>query len=166
MSTRNRLLVFGAASLLLAAWPALAQRPHKAQPKTPPAESAIIENTGSTNTTGYRITVSSTGTATVDGKAVSLPAGMSTQFFRDLAAALPLPDLPARHGIRSASFGTRTSITYRGQRTPDLTFGGDARATALKADVDAIAGALHVSNMPRRPILMRPIAPEPPPARN
>ena len=162
MSTRSSLLVFGAAGLILAALPALAKAPRKAKPKAAPAETAVIENTGSTNTNGYRIMVSSTGGASLDGKARGLPMAVNKQLFHDLAAAMPLTDLPARHGMRSASFGTRTFITYKGQRSPDLTFGGDPKATALKADIDAITQALHVGNTPRRPV-RPPVAPDPQP---
>jgi len=153
MSTRSSLLVLGAAGLILAALPALAKAPHKAKPKAATVETAVIENTGSTNTKGYHITISSTGGATMDGKALGLPMAMNTQLFHDLAAAMPLSSLPARHGMRSASFGTRTFITYKGQQSPDLTFGGDARASALKADIDAITRELGVSNSPRRPVV-------------
>ncbi len=161
MSTHNNVLVLGAAGLMFAALPALAKAPQKAKPKAAPAETAVIENTGSTNTKGYQITVSSTGGATMDGKELGLPMAMNKQFFHDLAAAMPLSSLPARHGMRSASFGTQTFITYKGQRSPDLTFGGDARATALKADIDAIIGATHVGSTPRRPAV-HPPAPLPP----
>lgn len=153
MSTRSSLLVLGAAGVLLAAAPVLAKASHKAKPATAPAETAVIENTGSTNTKGYRITVSSGGGAHLDGKSLGLPLAMNKKLFRDLAAAMPLTGLPARHGMRSASFGTRTFITYKGQQSPDLTFGGDARTTALKADVDAITQQLGVTNTPRRPVM-------------
>ena len=162
MSTHNKVLMMSVAGLLLTALPILAKVPQKAKPKAAPAETAIIENTGSTNTKGYQITVSSTGGASIDGKALALPMAMSTQLFHDLAAAMPLTGLPARHGMRSASFGTRTFITYKGQQTPDLTFGGDMRATALKVDIDAITGALRVGNTPRRPVVQTP-APVPQP---
>ncbi len=46
MSTRNKWLIAGAAGLLLAALPAVAQ---KAKPKTAPTETVTIVNTGSTN---------------------------------------------------------------------------------------------------------------------
>jgi len=151
MSTRSN-FALGLAGLLLTALPALAKAPYKAKPKMVHSETAIIENTGSTNTKGYQITVHSAG-ASVDGKTVSLPMAMTQQLFHDLAAAMPLSGMPARHGMRSASFGTRTFITYKGQQSPDLTFGGDARATALKADIEAITGALHIGNTPRRPAL-------------
>ena len=157
MSTRSN-IALGLAGLLFAALPAQAKAPHKAKAKMMQPETAIIENTGSTNTKGYKIIVHSTGTS-VDGKPVSLPTAMAQQLFRDLAGAMPLSGLPARHGMRSASFGTRTYITYKGQQSPDLTFGGDARANALKTDIEAIVGALHVGNAPRRPA--PPVMPEP-----
>lgn len=156
------MIMVGAAGLLLAALPVFAKAPQKMKPKATPAETATIENTGSTNTKGYQIIVSSAGSATVAGKAMGLSKAMSTQFFHDLAAAMPLSALPARHGMRSASFGTRTFITYNGQQSPDLTFGGNARAAALKADIDAITGALHIGNTPRRPVTP-PAAPDPQP---
>ena len=151
MSTRSRIIITGAAGLLLAAPPVLAKAPQKAKPRAVPVETAVIVNTGSTNTKGYQITVSSTGGARMDGKALGLPIAMNKQLFHDLAAAMPLSGLPARHGMRSASFGTRTFVTYKGQQSPDLTFGGDARASALKADIEAITQELGVTNAPRRP---------------
>lgn len=157
MSTRSN-IALGMTGLLLAALPALAKTPQKAKPKSTPEATAVIENTGSTNTKGYQIIVHNTG-ATVDGKAVGLPAAMNKQLFHDLAAAMPLTGLPAGRGMRSASFGTRTFVTYKGQRSPDLTFGGDARAAALKTDIDAITQALGVSNSPRRPAQPQPDAP-------
>lgn len=150
----------GAAGLLLAVFPALAKAPQKAKPKTAPVETAVIENTGSTNTKGYQITVYSTGGARMDGKARGLPTAMNKQFFRDLAAAMPLSGLPARHGMHSASFGTRTFVIYKGQQSPDLTFGGDALASALKADIEAITQELSIANSPRHPAF-EPVSPLP-----
>ena len=76
------------------------------------------------------------------------------KLFADLNAAMPLTSLPVRHGMRSASFGTETFITYKGQQSPDLTFASDPRTVALKADIDAITKTLHVGNAPRRPIVI------------
>ena len=59
-----------------------------------------------------------------------------------------------RHGMRSASFGTETYITYKGQKSPDLTLASDPRTAALKADIDAITKTLHLGNAPRRPIVI------------
>jgi len=166
MSTRNKWLIAGAMGLLLAVLPALAKAPHKMKPKAAPSETATIENTGSTNTTGYKITVTQSGNsfhaeAASTGGDHNSEAGNKEllrsqvrKLFTDLAAAMPLTSLPVRHGMRSVSFGTSTFITYKGQRSPDLTSGGSPRANALKADVDAITKALRVGNAPRRPVIM------------
>jgi hypothetical protein len=168
MSTRSRIVLISAAGLLLAALPLWA----KTTPKAMTAETAVIENTGSTNTSGYKITLLSTGTmvrvvsVSNGGKDHNSKTGNKEPFrtqvrklFTDLAAAMPLTTMPARHGMRSASFGTATFITYKNQRSPDLTFPGNAQAVALKADIEAITSALHVGNTPRRSGLMRPVTP-------
>lgn len=160
MFTRNKLVMLGAAGLLLAALPALAKKTPKA-----PVQTATIENTGSTNTTGYQFTVSSDGSTGAISEAAATGATVvhyyktgtvkdATKLFRDLNAAMPLNGLPMRHGMRSASFGTQTYITYKGQKSPDLTFASDPRTAALKADIDSITKALHVGNAPRRPIVI------------
>ena len=163
LSERNsfpRLLALTAAGLLLAALPILsAPAPALAAPD------ALIVNTGSTNTTGYRIYVSPSGKVSCKSGAATLstethytgsavPKVQTKQFFKDLTAAMPLTDLPVRHGMRSASFGTETYVTYKGQKSPDLTFASDPRTIALKADIDAITKTLHIGNAPRRPIVI------------
>ena len=176
MSTRNN-MVLGAAGLLLAALPAAAKTPQKASPKVAAIQTAVIENTGSTNTSGYTITLTSTGdkyhVASISNsgndrnseKGNKEPLGQQVrQFFADLSAAMPLTGLPAGHGMRSASFGTRTFITYQGQRSPDLTFSADPRTAALKADIAAIASAMRCHDSPRRPVLTQPVLPPPAPA--
>ena len=179
MSTRNSLLVLGAAGLILVMAPSTAKPAHRVKPtprvkamqkpktKSVEEEYAIIQNTGSTNTQGYFLMLTSYGnwkpSDQEDMDMLAVPAKqmpLVTKLFRDLAAAMPLSKLPARHGMRSASFGTRTFIIYKGQQSPDLTFGGDDRTNALKADVDAITKALHVGNTPRNPAL-EPVSPLP-----
>lgn len=123
-------------------------------------ETATIDNTGSTNTKGYSFTIESDGTAIGDNLSLQIISKViADNFFQDLHNAQPLSALPLRHGMRSVSFGTSTYVTYKGQKSPDLTFGGEGSADALKADVAAITQALHVTNAPRRPLLMRPITP-------
>ncbi len=161
----NRIAMFGAAGLFLAVPPTIAK------PKAAPAQTAMIVNSGSTNTTGYQLEVSSDGSGAVGTGDIS-QAALTGQlvvhfksgtvkdagkFFRDLNAAMPLTSLPVRHGMRSASFGTATYVTYKGQQSPDLTFASDPRTVALKADIDSITKTLHVGNASRRPIGMRPI---------
>lgn len=128
-------------------------------PRLQPGD-ALIENSGSTNTSGYMIYVSPSGRAqfATYGGSTSTDVHFTTaklgkeqvnSLFHSLAAAMPLSSLPAGHGMRSVSFGTRTFVTYRGQTSPDLTFAGDPRVVALKSDVAAIADALHLRNLPR-----------------
>ena len=160
MSKRSKVMVLGTAGLLLVALPALAK------PKPAPIETAVIENTGSTNFMGYVISLSPQGSvqaANTPGygivsdldksKPATLPKSQIKKLFDDLAAAMPLTSLPVRHGMRSASFGTSTYITYKGQKSPDLTFAADPRTLALKADIEAITRTLHVGAMPRHPFV-------------
>ena len=158
-SSLPRFLALPAAAMLLAALPAIAGQKHHAF-----APSAIIENTGSTNTKGYTIQVYPNGGVEyhmgtnlapempLDPVTEPLPKAQVKKFFADLAAAMPLTSLPVHHGMRSASFGTATYITYKGQKSPDLTFASDPRTVALKADIDAIMKTLSVGNAPRRPL--------------
>lgn len=157
MSRRSSLIVVGMAGLLLAALSVSAKTPLKNKPKVVPVETAVIENSGSTNTLGYSISVTSGGSITIYSTH-TLPAPSTfpdtKKLFVDLKAAMPLTSLPVRHGMRSASFGTEMFITYKAQRSPDLTFASDPRTVALKADIDAITKTLHVGNAPRHPIVI------------
>jgi len=165
LSPRLSRLVLYAAGLFLTSLPAAALA--GPLPHLGPAD-ALIENTGSTNTASYKIYLSPNGYAQYgvmhgpmqdfDGsgyKSATLPKAQTKRLFQDLTAALPFKTLPARHGMRSTSFGTRTYVTYEDQRSPDLTLGGDPRMNALKADVTAIAQVLHVADAPRRPVPAR-----------
>ena len=163
MSMLNKSLMLGTAGLLLAALPVYAKKTPKA-----PVQTALIKNTGSTNTEGYQLHVAADGSAAFSTGSISEAAATgqlvvhyksgtvkdTSKLFQDLNAAMPLNALPVRHGMRSASFGTRTTITYKGQTSPDLTFASDPRTAALKADIDSITKALHVGNAPRRPIVI------------
>ncbi len=105
-----------------------------------PRDSAVILNSGSTNTVGFKITVWSDGQASLaqqnrDGsaagaKSFTVPAAVATRFFSDLAAARSsnAATVPC---MKSASFGTSTHITWQGWVSPDLecppkTSAGDA----------------------------------------
>lgn len=168
MSTRSRLVIAGAAGLLLTASAAVA-----APLPVLSATDALIQNSGSTNTLGYMVYVSPDGHVRyaemprqfsnppgVKFEQDSIPKGQAKKLFQDIAAAMPLTGLPVRHGMRSASFGTQTTLTYKGmhssvyQHSPDLTFASDSRTAALKADIDNITKTLHVGNAPRRPIVI------------
>ncbi len=160
----NRIAIAGAVGLLLTALPVLAKTLPKVKPKAVLVETAVIENTGSTNMLGYQIRVSSDGSvAKMFTTALRVTTVMTQpisfqdagKLFRDLNVAMPLSSLPVGHGMRSASFGTQTFITYKGQKSPDLTFASDPRTAALKADIAAIAKTLGVGNAPKRPIIVQ-----------
>jgi hypothetical protein len=120
-------------------------------------DSAIIRNSGSTNTSGYTITVWSdaTGSVEVAGKIDStfvLQRDLGARFFNDVHAASASNDASTEHHcMKSASFGTRTTVQWQGWSSADLqcpplspTLG------ALARDVNAIESAAGISGGPRR----------------
>ncbi len=126
----------------------------------------ILENSGSTNTEGYKIDVVREADRSVNasysyrdrvghehgkiqGLAVNKP--LSARLYQDIETAGPLALLPVSHMVQSVSFGTSTYITYKGQRSPDLSYGSDYRVVALRNDVQAIAKLGHLGG-PRRPL--------------
>ena len=123
-------------------------------------DTAMIVNSGSTNSYGYSITVRSDGNATatlqVRGaaagttKAFTIPAATVERFFADLAAARK-GNATTSPCMKSASFGTSTHITWQGWVSPDLSCPpSGALGQALDADVDAIRKAAGISAMPLR----------------
>ena len=154
MSIRVSVIISVTAGLILVSLPLFA----KPTPKQAEAKTATIENSGSTNTRGYQIVVSSRGMMSYSeagAKPRMLHAAKDTtaKLFADLAAAMPLTALPVRHGMRSVSFGTQTFITYQGQRSPDLTTPSGPLAAALHDDIKVVEGALHAANHPRFPLV-------------
>ena len=114
-----------------------------------PPDAAVIVNSGSTNILGYRIVVRPNGAATVvlDGvpnRDQKLEAATAAAFFKDLAAAMPLGDLVAEGCMKSASFGSRTTIEYKGQRSPDVSCPMTGVGADLGRDVERITNELHV----------------------
>jgi hypothetical protein len=115
-------------------------------------DAAIIVNSGSTNSDGYRIVVPKSGKAAYSStsrrspapsntKTRKLPGSMITRFYADIDAAKPLSDLPAARCMKSASFGTTLTIEIGGQKTPDLSCGdhGDGKLKALIRDATEIS---------------------------
>lgn len=117
---------------------------------------AEIVNSGSTNFAGYRIVVHETGHVKyVPGKGraamgmpdketeTDIPADLAKKFFADLQQAAPLSKLPVPHCMKSASFGTVTTVKMGGQQSPDLSCSSqDRRMNSLSDDVDAVTDAL------------------------
>jgi hypothetical protein len=147
----RRLLV---AALTVLTFPTLALAAQPVVPFLPvPKSAAVILNTGSTNTSGYRIVIQRSGAAEfVDAKRRAtgrVPASLAAKFFGELESAMPLSKIPIYPCMKSASFGTALFIWWRGQRSPDLTCPANAKDAILRTDAGAIAEALHVSNTPR-----------------
>lgn len=130
-----------------------------------PKGAAVILNTGSTNSAGYRIVVQANGSAEyVQGstRAVAHVAqAVVSKFFVDLQAAMPLSRVHVVPCMKSVSFGSMTFLWWRGQRTQDISCPGGAMSSRLYDDAGAIAAALHLGpghqvnmlpNEPRLPI--------------
>ncbi len=149
-------------------------------------DGASITNSGSTNAAGYRVDLWSTGRARVvpshtatsqqtsaGSSAVyqSIDSRLTRKFFRDLklariAAARSVPCM------KSASFGTRTTVVWHGWISPDLDCPLDGAVADLKDDAHAIASRLGLSgtrervirlprNEPRAAPAMTPTPPQP-----
>ena len=130
-------------------------------------EIAVVVDSGSTNTLGFRVEVERSGAVryTPQGRAReetgeqpgaqaaphTVPAALARRLFDDLAKARPLRALPARPCIKSASFGSTLTIEYRGETTPDLSCGGgaDPRMQALARDAQEVAAGFR---RPRHPL--------------
>jgi hypothetical protein len=135
---------------IAAVLPAFAAQPVPYLPV--PKGAAVILNTGSTNTIGYRIVVDSSGRAEyvhAGGRSSArIPAQIAAKLFADLRAAMPLSSIHVLPCMKSASFGTSTFIWWSGQRSLDLSCPSDAKSQALNDDVMAVARALHLAAAP------------------
>ncbi len=109
---------------------------------------ATIEDTGSTNRPGLRVTVDRDGHATVEQRNgeiqhVKLQEHLCNQFMRDLKDVGSLSALPARHCIKSVSFGSSLFVEANGDKSPDLSCHPqqDPRIDALEKDAQQILQA-------------------------
>ncbi len=90
----------------------------------------IVENTGSTNSGGWRMIIETSGHITTSpfGKQAikykSLTYDVSPELVRqllqDLDSIMPLSKLPSFSCAKSTSFGSSTFITYRDEISPDI----------------------------------------------
>src|SRR5579883_2030403 len=91
---------------------------------------AVILNSGSTNTAGFRLTIEKSGNAefapmprkygpqspgSTESARYKLPDAVVRRFYSDLEAARPLGNLPRTRCMKSASFGTNTIIQFGGE---------------------------------------------------
>lgn len=122
-------------------------------------QSVVIVNSGSTNTAGFQIVVEPSGKAeytaqprrtvirpgqppkTVDK---TIPKALAKSLFDDVAAAHPLSALPVGHCAKSVSFGTRLTVQFGSEASPDLSCGegGNEKMRALIRDVEAVVKEL------------------------
>jgi hypothetical protein len=124
---------------------------------------AAIVDSGSTNANGFRIVVEQSGktqsTVALRGPqartgespvatAGAVPAALAKRLYSDLDAAWPLSSLPSQHCLKSASFGTRLTIEFDGQTTPDLSCGRitDPKLRALSQDAREIIAASAIKS--------------------
>ena len=141
-----------AAAVIAALGIPLAARAAAPVPYVPvPRGGAVILDTGSTNTLGYRISIGPKGQAwfVVSGhpmQRASISQTLADKFFTNLRAAAPLSKLAVEQCMKSASFGTSLFVWWHGQRSPDLTCpSSDVRARAVYDDATQIATALHLT---------------------
>jgi hypothetical protein len=112
-------------------------------------ETAVIVDSGSTNTAGFKIVVEKSGKAVYTESARTaaihrkISGDLVRRLFADLEAGKPLADLPHRACMKSASFGTTMTIEFSGQTTPDLSCrnGADGKLQALIDDADQVVKA-------------------------
>ncbi len=125
-----------------------------------PKNAAVIMQTGSTNTTGYRIVVTHTGAAefvAASGRAkAAIATPLAGKLFADLAAAAPLDEIPSRACMKSASFGSSLFVYWNHARSPDLSCLASARGRALVDDISSVAAQLHLNGTRG---IMRPLLP-------
>jgi len=118
-------------------------------------DGASIVDSGSTNTEGFKVNVWSTGRARIlsaGGSGLAhIDGELSRKFLADLKAARN-SNAQGQPCVKSASFGTRTTVVWHGWTSPDLQCPVAGPLTAVKADADAIVRQLHISLRPQRTI--------------
>ncbi|MFY9737860.1 MAG: hypothetical protein WAK11_02300 [Candidatus Cybelea sp.] len=114
-----------------------------------PLDSAVIVDSGSTNTQGYRIEIRSDGSASVSTgssspKPFTVAQATVGRFFGDLAAARK-GNATSAPCVKSASFGSTLRITWQQWVSPDLTCPPkDALGAALVTDVKTLREAAGI----------------------
>jgi hypothetical protein len=111
-------------------------------------DDAVIRNSGSTNVGGYVVVVHPDFSVDVyvngGTQRTTVAPAQAKWLFAKLNEAMPLPDLAVTHCMKSMSFGTRTTIAYKGQVTPDLSCGGSDQTRELSRTAAIIVDQLGV----------------------
>lgn len=141
----------------LSAQQGFSQNQDKENPDADNSHAAVIVDSGSTNTPGYRLVIQASGSAGWSvsrrrnspacsrntGKLTSL---LTQKFFRDLQTLMPLSKLTVSPCAKSASFGSTLHVTYEGSTSPDLSCpAGGNEAGELLNDLAEINKALGVN---------------------
>jgi len=152
---------------LVAATPAslpatgLTPAPAASAPARPPDDPAdiVIVNSGSTNTPGYRIAIHPDASVDVRSNGTTVRKALDPALAAELRAKIasdgPLSALVSGHCMRSASFGSFTTLSYGGQTTGDLGCGASPMGADLGATVREIVaklGAGALTGFRRRPL--------------
>jgi hypothetical protein len=114
-------------------------------------DEVIVDNSGSTNFSGYRVVIDPSGQVNVMAHGRSslnsvyqngqyrIPAETAGKLISDLEAAMPLSGLAGTGCAKSVSFGTSTFVTYKGQTSPDIQC---MKSEDLKKDIAVIMEAI------------------------
>jgi hypothetical protein len=128
-------------------------------PGSPSGDAATIVDSGSTNRSGFRIVIDQTGAAEMtvvprgfgarqappEAVQRKLPPALVDRFYSSLKSAKPLAALPAEHCAKSASFGSKMTVSFGGEETPDLNCGdgGNAVLADLIKEVGEITAMMQ-----------------------
>jgi hypothetical protein len=162
----SKRLVLAALLCSLGIAPALAAA---AVPYLPvPHGAAVILDTGSTNTLGYRIVVQRNGAVEyiIGGvrNTARADAGQTEKLFKALMAGMPLSQLNIARCMKSASFGTAMFVYWNHQRSPDMTCPADDRTRSVYASVAGFVDALGITRRVSHPLPNEPHRPIPEPS--
>lgn len=125
---------------------------------SPVRDGGVIRNSGSTNFSGYTVKVWSDGAAwAVPSNRAGTPTGrpitghvaqrLALRFLHDAQQARK-NRVAAEHCMKSASFGTTTTVDYHGWTSPDLECASGVLTVALAADTHNIVAQLHLQGAP------------------
>ncbi len=134
---------------------------------SPSAQAATIVNSGSTNFPGYRIALEPSGVAYVtnardDTRTVQqVDPKLAKRFFDAAAAVGPMSAVTVMHCMKSASFGSTTTVTMNGATSPDISCGGDPKVAELANVADSVAHAVHAGRITTRRLLEGNVTPAP-----
>lgn len=129
-------------------------------------DGAVIRNSGSTNFAGYTIKVWSdgsvwgqpsgrTGQPMGQPSTAKVPAEVSARFFHDVQASRGGRERLPGPCMKSASFGSSTTVDWHGWSSPDLSCPTQGSLVALTVDVQHITAALGLGHttMHRVPLM-------------